>query len=349
MLRLRNHWYQKKSWCGGFIGLLVGFTLGAILSPGVHAEDVEHGLNLYSTGRFDEAKRFFTEFLQSNPDHPEALFYLGKLELDGAASQKQFRTLWIKHPHHSLADDALYAVCQYHYAKGYYVSSGRMYRDLVKSYPESEYADDAAYWAASCHLVAERPDSALMDWRTFVAAYPNSDLHDWAILGIGDALFALNRYDEAISEYKRILQTSSARELKPSALYRLGQCYEYLKQSETARGYYDRIIEEYPQSLEGSSLTGQRERKTDSPHQGNQVYIIQVGAFAHKQNAIRLHDRLARKGYEIEMVSKFRADGTQLHAVQIGTFTMKEDAQVVVERLEREERLQPRIITTSEQ
>jgi TolA-binding protein len=313
------------------------------------AEDIKRGVDLFRSGHYTEAKTFFDEFLTSNPDHPEALYYLGKLETDGTASQKYFRTFWTDHPDHPLADDALYAVCQYHYAKGYYVSAGKMYRDLVKTYSESEHADDAAYWAASCHLVADRPDSALADWRTFLSTYPDSELRDRALLGTGDALYAMANYDEAIATYKDVLKTSSERDVKSSALYRLGQCYDHLKQSETARRYYDRIINDYPKSIEWALLRGKQERNTMSSSQGSQVYTIQVGAFAHKQNAIRLHDSLAQKGYDVEVLSKYGADGSLLHAVQIGTYQDQEDAREVVERLEREERLQPRIITKSDQ
>jgi TolA-binding protein len=333
----------------GFRCLALFFPLCLILSTLLVAEDVQQGVSFFVEGRYDEAKALFESFLQSHPDHPEALFYLGRLETDGAAAQKYFRTVWTKHPNHPLADDALLTMCQYHFAKGYYVTAGKRYRDLVKTYPESEYADDATYWSGTCYLVAERPDSALMEWRSLLTTHPQSELRDWAVLGVGDALMALNKANDALSEYKRIVDSSTDQQVQSAALYRLGQCHESLQHSATAREYYNRVIQEYPQSYEGAILTGQRQKTSGSFPQANHTYTIQVGAFAHKANAIRLHDALSQKGYDVEVVSKNTESGTLLHAVQIGTYVMKEDAQVVVERLEREERLQPRIISKTDQ
>ena len=327
-------------------GLLL-CLLGILMSHFLHAADVEEGVSLFQAGRFAEAKIFFEELLQLHPDQPEALFYLGRLESDGASSQKYFQMICDLHPTHDFADDSFYALCQYRYAKGYYVSAGMMFRDLLATYPHSEYADDAMYWSGSCHLVAEHPDSALAAWRLLVTDHPESEWRVWAELGIGDALSARKKIREAIDQYRRILESSSGPDLTGAVLYRLVQCHESLGDSAAARTYFDRIVEEYPDSYEGLMLAGRRNQTPPHPVQKQQFYTVQVGAFAHKENAIRLHDRLAAQGYDVAIVTKTGDDGTLLHAVQIGSFQMKEDAQVILERLEQEERLQPEIITRS--
>ena len=308
------------------------------------ASQVSKGVELVKNGRYVEAKALFEKHLDSHPDDPEAFFYLGTLEIDATKSQKFFRNLWIYHPHHPLADNALYAICQYHYAKGYYVSAGKMFRDLVETYSESEYADDASYWSASCYLAAEKPDSALTEWQAFLSTYPKSDLHDWAILGTGDAFFALGKYNEAVTEYRKIIDVLFNKDLKSTALHRLGQCYEHLGESETAQKYYDRILEECPQSYERILIVGQREKHFDDNIREGEVYTVQVGAFAHKENAVKLHDMLSQGGYKPEIVMKYKDDGTVLHAVQVGSYNSKDEARIVTERLKKEKGLNPRVL-----
>lgn len=327
---------------------LVLSVAGGILNH-TDASNYEEGVQLFEAGKFGEAKSKFETYLTSHPDDPKTLYYLGKLEIDGVKSQKYFRTLWINHPTHSLADDALYAICQYHYAKGYYITAGRMFRDLVKTYPESEFADDASYWSTSCHLAAEYADTALMEWQEFIIKYPKSDLYDWAVLGIGDALFALDRYSEAVSKYKEIVDSPFSQELRSAALYGLGQCYERLGEPATARRYYDRVVERFPQSSERVMIMGNREKYPTSSQPASEMYTVQVGAFTHKENAIKLHNLLSQKGYDVEIVSKTKEGRTLLHAVQVGSYTTREEARHIAERLEKEESLKPQIVSKSTQ
>jgi len=314
-----------------------------VVSSVLFAEDLGEGLRLFDAGKYAEAKVYFTDHLQSHPDCPEALYYLGRLESDGAASQSYFRTLWSKHPRHGLADDALYAICQYHYAKGYYITAMKMYRDLVSSYPESGYVDDAAYWIGGCYLAIDQPDSALQIFQSFASEYADSDWRGPALLGVGDALFAQGKYQEAIQAYHRLAVSPVDSNFSSAALYRLGQCHERLGEESSAQEQYDRLIEKYPHSLEARLISGRQEEKAVSAVTRREMYTIQVGAFARKENAIRLHDRLARLGYEVSLAAKQGEGGKTLHVVRVGTYDSREAADKVARRIEREEGVQPQV------
>ena len=326
---------------------VAGVTLGLVAA--CSCIELEKGLNLYDSGQFEEARVFFETYLETHPDHPEALYYLGTLEMDGAKSQKYFRTLWINHPIHPFAADALFAICQYHYAKGYYITAGKMFQDLVKNYPESDVADDATYWSALCHLVAQHPDSALFMWQTFLKDYPKSNMYDWAVLGVGDALFALTKYDDACREYRKIVDSPFGEDLKCTALYRLGNCYERLGDSASAQKCYDTIVEQFPHCYERILIKGHVRNEHDSGRRVSETYSLQIGAFVHKENAIKLQNVLSGKGYEVTITSKYKDDGTLLHAVHVGSYSTKEQAQSVAERLEREEGFQPHIVPKKKQ
>jgi len=327
--------------------LVVGMCVG-VLSVSM-GDAFDEGVRLYREGRYDEAKAFFVTYLEAHPTHPEALYYLGMVETDGLASQKHFRTVWMNHPTHPLADDALYAVAQYHYAKGYYVTAGRMFRDLERAYPESERADDASYWSASSYLAALGPDSALTEWKRFLSTYPRSELYDWAVLGIGNALFASEKYGEARSEFAKIVESAFAQELKGTALYRVGQCHEYLGDTMSARACYERIGEEFPDSFEQFLIEGSWVRRPTTVEDTVAQFTIQVGAFAHKENAIKLHDLLSHKGYEVEIVTKSKEDGMFLHTVRVGSYASREEAEATAAHLEKEEGFKPRILLKSVQ
>ena len=306
---------------------------------------MDKGIEFFNRGRYKEAKALFERYVESHPEDPEAFFYLGKVETDGTQSQRYFRTVWMHHPTHPYADDALYAICQYHYAKGYYVTAGKMFRNLIKTYPESEYSDDAAYWSASCYLASERPDSALAEWRAFSTSYPESDFFEWAVLGRGDALFALNKFSEAISEYEHIVDSFFTGDVKRIALYRIGQCNERLGNSEDAQKFYNRVMKEFPQGSEWILIGGARKQPSSSDQREEDGFTVQVGAFAHKENAIKLHDILSQKGYEVKIITKFKEESTVLHAVQVGTYRSREEAEITAERLEKEEKLNTQIVS----
>ncbi|UCE19958.1 MAG: tetratricopeptide repeat protein [Gemmatimonadota bacterium] len=311
--------------------------------------ELEKGVELYEKAQYEEAKVLFENYLATHPNHPEALYYIGLLEMDGTKSQKHFRTLWINHPMHPFADDALYAICQYHYAKGYYITAGKMLKNLVKNYPGSNVADDATYWAGSCQLAAEHPDSALSIWQKLLKDYPKSNMYDWAVLGIGDAYRALSKYNEACQEYHKIIDSPFSEELKCSVLYKLGNCYEQLGENATARKYFNTLIEQCPDSYERILISGREKKKPASEVEGAETYTVQVGAFIHKENALKLHTLLSGKGYETSITSKYKDDGELLHVVHVGSYSTREQAQNVAERLENEEGFQPHIVPKSTQ
>ena len=61
---------------------------------------------LFEAGRFDAAKAAFERRLETRPNDPEALYYLGRLSSSGALSRRFFERLLVVHPKHALADDS---------------------------------------------------------------------------------------------------------------------------------------------------------------------------------------------------------------------------------------------------
>ena len=55
-------------------------------------------VTLFRNGQFDRAKEEFARRLGAEPDNPEALYYMGRLTMQGAKSREYFVRLLEIHP-----------------------------------------------------------------------------------------------------------------------------------------------------------------------------------------------------------------------------------------------------------
>lgn len=349
----------------GLLILWILTLLGLCSHNATALTEYEEGLKLYKEARFEEAKAKFEAYLATHPNDPNTLYYLGKLETDGIKSQEYYRKLWIEHPGHPLADDALYAIAEYNYAKGYYSTARGMFRNLLILYPESEFAQKSQYWLGVVYLVMDKPDSARVEFRSYQRKYPNSELFPWATLGIADSYFQEKRFNQALKEYQWLLRSRSGKEVKSTVLYRLGQCYRSLGKEREAKKYFNRVLEGSPRSCEAALLRKELEEKvakkaeeeavpqekstTEGPGRQPEPaqkpqYTIQVGAFTSRENAHKLCQRLLAKGYPAEISSK-KVDQIRFHLVWVGRFTDKGQAEILAHKLAVTQGLQYRIVT----
>jgi tetratricopeptide (TPR) repeat protein len=127
---------------------------------------------LFRDGQFDRAREAFARRLSAEPDNPEALYYLGRLTLEGAKSREYFVRLLKTHPGHELADDALFELAEADYAgpSGRYFSAENRYGKLLNEYGGSPLAPLAHYRLGSVYLMTQRPDAALAEFQTVLDA-----------------------------------------------------------------------------------------------------------------------------------------------------------------------------------
>ena len=75
-------------------------TCMLLLAPMAWGDLLSEGLALFEAGEVAKAHEKLSAHLASHPDDPEALFYLGRTEPDGARAQEIFRMFLAKHPRH---------------------------------------------------------------------------------------------------------------------------------------------------------------------------------------------------------------------------------------------------------
>ncbi|WFS61433.1 septal ring lytic transglycosylase RlpA family protein [Pseudodesulfovibrio thermohalotolerans] len=74
-------------------------------------------------------------------------------------------------------------------------------------------------------------------------------------------------------------------------------------------------------------------RLKDTP---GRLYHVRVGAFAVRDNALRVHRQLLASGYSGANITVVDRDGQMLHIVQAGSFKTRDQAERVMEALKRE-------------
>lgn len=140
--------------CLVFAAVIVSLFSGRIVAE----EDLAA---LVESGQLDRARERAKNILSRDADHPVALYYLGRLTPDFAASRGYFERLLEGHPGHDFADDALFELAEMDYAGlALYERARRRYRELLAAYPQSTLAPRAYYRLGLTFLVMMQPDSS---------------------------------------------------------------------------------------------------------------------------------------------------------------------------------------------
>ncbi len=160
-------------------GLWVLSVAGTVLlgSAGtVYAQDLDQIVRAMDGKKLEELLRLLPQAEAKFPGHPVVLYLKGLLSEDAELALGYYEELLGKHPESSYADDALYRICQYYFAKGLYTTCRLRCQQLLQRYPGSERRDDAEYLLASAFFASGQFDSAYVRLREFVRKYPASPL-----------------------------------------------------------------------------------------------------------------------------------------------------------------------------
>jgi len=302
------------------------------LSQGVSDTTLAQAISLYEGGEYALAREKIAEYLSSNADDPRALFYMGKLEADGIKSQEYFRLLLNRYPESELADDALFEIARFWYAKGYYITTQQHLLRLLRDYPNSDLADRIHYQLGLTFLATDKPEQAREEFQKLVEQYPESPLKLYGEVGIFDSFYAGKEYEKAIVFGEGLVDRAGP--LKSHLLYALSDCYRKLGRKEETDRVLARLSRECPGSYETTLVPDTTAVGADSlvsapeaaladstPH-----YYLQAGAFENIANATALHNRLTSEGYEVRLKTKI-VDGTLLYLVWVGPYEERETAE----------------------
>ena len=310
---------------------------------------LSEGLALYEAGEAAKAHEKLTAHLSSHPDSPEALFYLGRTETDGARAQEVFRMFLAKHPRHELADDALFQIAQYYYARGFYVTARQHLARLSETYPESDLGDGVLYRLGLTFLATDEFEAARARFTKVMERHPKSSWVPHAKMGMVDAYFGEEQYEKAMRVAVRLLTEEDVDAIKSNVLYVLSQCYGKLGKKKKAEAARRRIAEECPGSYEATLVALPRPKgrgaSVDSANgvRDTKPYTVQVGAFGNAANATRLAHKLTTDGYEVRLSTK-TVERSVLHLVWVGAHRTRKEAKAAADDLRRATGLECRVV-----
>ncbi len=305
------------------------------------------GMNLYSEGKYKEARKEFKKFLSLYPDSafaPEAHFKMAEATEDFWEAAREYRNLTLRYPDSPFVPQAQFRIGQHYYLKGDYEQSLKDYRKLLKLYPQSSYAPASQYWVGSMLLAQKRYDEARMEFEKILENYPQSNYLDWAQVGIGDSYTKEGNYSLALTEYQKVIADYPKSDILNLIYFNLGECYQREGKEKEALEVYQRLVTECPDSLE--AIEAQKRistlQKKFLPVAGR--YSIQVGAFGEKARADRLAKRLRDKGYDTYIII-ITIEGRRFHRVRVGRLATEAEAQELATKLKKEENLPTRIFS----
>ncbi len=145
------------------MGLLIiamawALTIGPLCTTGLTQGLAE----LFEQGRYVAARKACAEHLAANPDDPEALYYMGRLSMDGAGARGHFERLLAANRTHALADDAQLELAELTFAGPYglYPKARGQFAALLRNHPDSPHAAQALLRIGQSYLIEGRQDSA---------------------------------------------------------------------------------------------------------------------------------------------------------------------------------------------
>ena len=231
--------------------------------------------------------------------------------------------------------------------------------DLLINFPEN---DGVLFLSA---LLKDRAEEAVIIYKSIVQNYPNSSYADDSLIKIGEYLYARGLYTQASTELRKIPVKHSKSEhlqrcidLQINSLLAIGEIdsakfyiNKYSNNFTSLDFNYDFSFEtpliSRPLSSNFISKLAEREKtpflspsknninKTKSNQSPNEIfkpYVVQVGAFGSKQNAIKQSQLINENGFNAE-VWPISVNNKDLFAVQIARFATFEEANLIAEKL----------------
>ncbi len=200
--------------------------------PGID-QQVSMAMQLHQSGRLADAERLYTEALQRQPRHPDALHFLGVLHHqkgDNQTAASLIRKAILAHPRYADAHNNLGTVLQ---ETGDQAGAEKAFRAAVKIDPNMA---EAHYNLGNVLLEGGHPEAAVDAFGKALSLAPN---HPGAHNNLGNALTELGRIGEAIGSYRAALSLAPDR---AESYNNLGTALKHAGQMDDAISAYHKAI-----------------------------------------------------------------------------------------------------------
>lgn len=202
-------------------------------------------------------------------------------------------------------------------------------------------------------------DSAVALYEKFVSLYPQNALAEEAECRIAQLLFAKGLYITAFKRFDQIRQKYPRSSLLDQVWFGIGLCHWNLNQVDSAKAVFSRFLTLFPNSILRSSVQVALDSLSQNAASPTGIltlptspylqappshYAIQVGAFAHQNNALLRKAFFERAGYPVILKTK-QKDSTLLYLVWIGMFSSLEEAQSTMRKIQRQYGVQSYLVS----
>lgn len=207
----------------------------------------------FTAGDYEKSRDAFETILESAPEHPVALYHLGRMSEDRFA--EQFYLKLLSHaPRHEYSDDALLRVVKLYYRYGRHKDAVKASNRWLAVYTGSELEDEARYWLGLTLLADKQPELARLTFMQLLRVHPQTDYGISSRIGIAESYRTEESFVAAARAYLQLephLQKSDSLRI---VLYRAGQCLEEAGRVQEAGHVFNRLRDRFPDSDEARSL-----------------------------------------------------------------------------------------------
>lgn len=159
-----------------------------------------------------------------------------------------------------------------------------------------------------------------------VTEYPRGKYVEKALLRTADAYYVQYNYKQAKKTFERFLQRFDTTQYKSYVYLKLIYCSEKIGLWEDKKKYMYYLKTRYPGTIESSKLDFLDER--------GYLFVVQIGAFGSKKNAIKLARKVKADNFDVSIKEVTTSTGT-LYKVLAGKFKAKQSADALVLKLEK--------------
>lgn len=158
-----------------------------------------------------------------------------------------------------------------------------------------------------------------------VSEYPRGKYVQKALLRTADAYYVQYNYKKAKQTFEKFLQRFDVSQYRSYAYLKLIYCSEKLGLWEDKKKYMHVLKTQFPGTIENS--------KTDFLEERGYIFVVQIGAFGDKKNAINVAKKVKSDAFDVSIKEVDISSG-KLYKVIAGKFKSRRNADALVKRLE---------------
>jgi TolA-binding protein len=315
-------------------------------------EDLEVAKGLYRSGSQAAAQEAFRKIIDRHGHEQstrEAYYYLALLTRDGEDYIRYLEAFLDRGGRKDRrAAEVHLRLGRYYYSIGDYRNALGLF-ESARNASSPQASREARYWMGLTLMALREPDEAKLNLEQAAEPGGEAGLREAALFALGELHRGLGNTGASARAYRACAEASSAGDYAPACLLGEATARELQGEFAAVREILRRLVFRYPSSPEagqarrrlkalssggGESETDRRTESSAGKRDAAETskFILQVGAFASEENALKLADELLRRGFPAARVEKSDPDDGLFH-VRLGGYASREEARAAGEKV----------------